>query len=193
MAHILVADCYDSFVYNLIEILRNTPECSYEIHPIEACNDLDWTAFDALLLSPGPGHPAEMKGLFQLIERTHRHIPIMGVCLGLQAINCFFGGGLRQLSHPLHGHADRLCLTSPIDPWFAAFPSESPIGRYHSWVVDEASLPQDLRIVARAASDGSIMALRHTSLPIYGVQFHPESYLSPHGAQLIRYWLQSIK
>ncbi|MBB6275857.1 anthranilate synthase component II [Porphyromonas circumdentaria] len=193
MAHILVADCHDSFVYNLIEIIRNTDGCSYEVYPIEVCGEMQLDTFDALLLSPGPGHPTEMKGLFDLIERTYRRMPIMGVCLGLQALACFFGGNLRQLSRPLHGHADYLRLSSPTEEWFSAFPLDSCIGRYHSWVVDEETFPKELRVVAYAKSDNTIMALRHRSLPIYAVQFHPESYISLHGAELIKYWLRSIQ
>ena len=192
MAHILVADCHDSFVYNLIEIVRSTSGCSYEVYPIEQCRGVCLDRFDALLLSPGPGHPTEMDGLSELIERTYRCMPIMGVCLGLQALACFFGGSLRQLSRPLHDHADRLRLTDAEKVWFKAFPIESCIGRYHSWVIDEQSFPKELQVIAYAESDGTIMALRHKALPIYAVQFHPESYLSPYGSELVRYWLRSV-
>lgn len=95
------------------------------------------------------------------------------------------------MPHPLHGHADRIQIIKP-NPLFNEFPMDSPIGRYHSWVVDPEQIPKELCVTALSRTDGSIMALRHQSLPIYGVQFHPESYLSPHGATIVRNWVERL-
>lgn len=192
MVHILIADCHDSFVYNLVELLRKAEECSFEIYAVEECTSLSLDRFDGVLLSPGPGHPEETEGLRALIERSYTTHPLLGVCLGHQALACFFGGTIRQLPHPLHGHADYLLFTDSKHHLFSSFPSDSTIGRYHSWVVCEETFPPSLTITARAKEDHSIMAFRHRELPIFGVQFHPESYLTPEGNSIVAHWLQEV-
>lgn len=189
---LLVADCHDSFVYNLVEVLRSFHEvCHFDIAPVEQCLDLPLHNYQGILLSPGPGHPEETIGLMPLIKKTYQTHPLLGVCLGHQALTLHFGGGVSQMPHPLHGHADSIQIIKP-NPLFNGFPMDSPIGRYHSWVVDPEQIPKELCVTALSRTDGSIMALRHQSLPIYGVQFHPESYLSPHGATIVRNWVESL-
>ena len=186
--HLLVADSHDSFVYNLVEILRKCPNCTFDVVATEHCPTLPLEDYRGILLSPGPGHPEEVKGLMPLIARTVHTHSLLGVCLGLQALALHFGGQLLQMPHPLHGHAERLSIKEILEQP----PADGSVGRYHSWCVAEEPFPNVLEITATALSDGAIMAFRHKTLPLFGVQFHPESYLSPHGASIVQSWLAGL-
>lgn len=206
MLKIAIIDCQDSFVYNLVEIMRHQPHCIVDIWRYDALQ-LDASlgkcegaitlgelvsTYDGLLLSPGPGHPEEFPLLLELIKQAKGHCAIFGVCLGMQAIAVSFGGALKQLVAPLHGFGDHLkgvrdCFL------FDAIPSEATIGRYHSWVIDEASLPEELEVVAYAQADGEPMVLSHKWLPLVGVQFHPESYIATSGEQYLVNWLNKTR
>ncbi len=190
MVRVLVADCNDSFVYNLVEILRKNSLCSYQVHSVAECVHIPLEDFDALLLSPGPGIPKEVEGLYELIEKCYRSHPILGICLGHQAIATFFGGELSQINAPLHGHSDQLTNIQTEDPLFKNYKEDARIGRYHSWIVAEQTLPKTLKVLAHSQEDHSIMALRHLSYPIWGLQFHPESYISTDGETLVNNWLE---
>ena len=185
--NIIVLDCHDSFVYNLVGILRDTFSdlCSYTIIPIEESGDrLPEIAHSThLLLSPGPGHPAEMHGLLRLLSAVQYTHTIFGVCLGMQALALAFGAQLFSLPVPLHGHVSPLHFPSPDSSLFRDFPEEATVGRYHSWAVEPHSLPPELIVDATYADTGEIAALHHASLPISGVQFHPESILTQGGEQ----------
>lgn len=188
MPHVLLIDNYDSFVHNLahlvqalgaeVTMLRNDEVSHVDLHD-----------FDRLLLSPGPGLPEESGDLLPLIRRAAGVIPTLGVCLGHQAIAQCFGGTLYQHEAPFHGIESR-CTLLGDDPLWTNLPESISVGRYHSWSVAEP-LPPDLQITART-SDGTIMALRHRTLDICGVQFHPESILTPLGAEIIDNWLFSL-
>ena len=185
MQHVLLIDNYDSFVHNLahlvqalgaeVTILRND-----EVAHINLAN------YTHLLLSPGPGLPEEAGDLLSLIRRAAGQLPILGVCLGHQAIAQCYGASLFQHSQPLHGTESR-CLLLTEDNLWANLPNEITVGRYHSWSVCEP-LPHALEVTARA-DDGTVMAFRHRSLNLRGVQFHPESILTPFGAEIIDNWL----
>lgn len=191
--HLLVADSHDSFVYNLVEILRKCPNCAFDVVATEHCSSLTLENYQGILLSPGPGHPEEVKGLMPLIARTVHTHSLFGVCLGHQALALHFGGRLLQMPHPLHGHAERLSIKEiEGHTLLEQLPADSSVGRYHSWCVAEESFPNVLEITATALSDGAIMAFRHKTLPLFGVQFHPESYLSPHGASIVQNWLAGL-
>lgn len=191
--HLLVADSHDSFVYNLVEILRKCPNCTFDVVPTEHCPTLPLENYRGILLSPGPGHPEEVKGLMPLIARTVHTHSLLGVCLGHQALALHFGGRLLQMPHPLHGHAERLMIKEiEGHTLLEQLPADSSVGRYHSWCVAEEPFPDVLEITATALSDGAIMAFRHKTLPLFGVQFHPESYLSPHGASIVQNWLAGL-
>lgn len=191
--HLLVADSHDSFVYNLVEILRKCPNCTFDVVATEHCPTLPLENYRGILLSPGPGHPEEVKGLMPLIARTVHTHTLLGVCLGHQALALHFGGQLLQMPHPLHGHAERLTIKGVEGrTLLEQLPSDSSVGRYHSWCVAEEPFPNVLEITATALSDGAIMAFRHKTLPLFGVQFHPESYLSPHGASIVQSWLSGL-
>ncbi len=188
MKKVLLIDNYDSFTWNLVQILRESGPCSFEV----VCNDEilpgDCSIYSHLLLSPGPGIPAESGNLLQIIEQCYTQKPMLGVCLGHQAIAEAMGGRLRRLAEPLHGQKSVIRVNDPV--LFKGFPEKITVGRYHSWVVDPAYLPP---MMMTTATDnlGDIMAMRHKYLPVFGVQFHPESILTPFGRQMIVNWLNT--
>lgn len=191
MVRLLVIDCFDSFVYNLVQILRESRICTYDICTADNIPLESLSNYDALLLSPGPGVPEELPLLMQAIALCANSHHILGICLGHQAIGVYFGGKLRQIERPLHGHTDTLHHTGTsilegIEPC-------SKIGRYHSWVVDEVTLPCCLEILGvSGSSDTEIMAMCHQSLPIYGLQFHPESIMTQDGKRYIINFLNEV-
>ena len=145
--------------------------------------------FDRVLLSPGPGLPCEAGRLLDIVRRASGRVPVLGVCLGLQAIAEVFGGRLRQLAEVYHGIASPCHITAD-DALFSVFENPFFVGRYHSCVVDRTGLPACLEITAQSP-DGEIMALRHRTLDVRGVQFHPESILTPSGRELMANWLRA--
>lgn len=185
---VLVIDNYDSFTYNLVHLLN---EIGYEAEvwrndkfELEAADQ-----FEHLLLSPGPGIPEEAGLLLPLIKKYAASKKILGVCLGQQAIAEAFGGSLLNLGRPMHGIATPIQITDENEKLFANCEGEILVGRYHSWVVDPAHLSSCLSVTA-VDSDGQIMALRHRQYDVCGVQFHPESVLTPLGKQMIENWLK---
>lgn len=189
MKPILVIDNYDSFTYNLVHLLH---ELGYEAEVWR--NDKfkleDVAAYDNILLSPGPGIPEEAGLLMDLIRTYAPEKRILGVCLGQQAIAEVFGGTLLNLGRPMHGIATPVTVTDKDEPLFKDCLPVMPVGRYHSWVVNPDDLPNVLKVTA-TDEDGQIMALRHTRYDVCGVQFHPESVLTPQGKQIIKNWLEN--
>ena len=188
MKRVLVVDNYDSFVYNLVQILREDPLCSFEVVTNDRIpfNRLD--EFDYLLLSPGPGIPEEAGDLLALIDRCYRSHAILGVCLGHQAIGQYFGAKLEQMSSPKHGHPSTLQIRDHQDRLYKQVTEPIQVGRYHSWLLSTKSFPDCLHITA-TDEEGHIMSFSHKQLPIYGVQFHPESIMTPQGSIMIRNFL----
>lgn len=189
MKRILIVDNYDSFVYNLVQLLDEAGGCNYDV----VFNDrIDFEAlhlYDNILLSPGPGIPAEAGKTTELLDYCKNTHAILGVCLGFQALVELFGGKLLQLKHPRHGHESLLTITDPHDVLLKGLHSGTRIGRYHSWVVEPASLPPELK-VSGVDEDGNIMSVYHERLPLHGVQFHPESIITEAGEQMIRNWIR---
>lgn len=185
---ILLLDNYDSFTYNVAHLIR---ELGYAVSVIR--NDKitldDVERYDKIVLSPGPGIPEEAGIMPALIKRFAPEKPIFGVCLGHQAIGESFGGRLQNLSHVFHGLATKAHITQPSDILFQGLPVEITVGRYHSWVVAEEHFPEELEITAMD-EEGQIMALRHRTYNLRGVQFHPESVLTEYGAQMMKNWLE---
>lgn len=148
----------------------------------------DLQPFDKIILSPGPGIPKEAGQLMDVIAEYKGKKPILGVCLGHQAIGESFGGTLTNLSDVFHGVQTDIDIT--VDDYvFAGLNKRIPVGRYHSWVVDAKGFPADLEITA-VSEEGQVMALRHKTFDIRGIQFHPESVLTPDGKQMIKNWLE---
>ncbi|MDE6685418.1 MAG: aminodeoxychorismate/anthranilate synthase component II [Duncaniella sp.] len=183
---LLILDNYDSFTYNIVHAVRELG-----IEPTVRRNDritLDEVdAFDKIIISPGPGVPSEAGILPQLLERYAENKPILGVCLGHQAIGERFGARLRNLPQVYHGIRSTITVTVP-DYIFSGLPEHLEVGRYHSWVVDSKGLPDCLEVTA-VSPDGEIMAMKHRTLDVRGVQFHPESILTPQGLTIIKNWI----
>lgn len=191
MVQILVIDCFDSFVYNLVQILDESGLCTYDIVPADAIELSDLSTYDALLLSPGPGVPTELPLLMQVLQLCERTHHILGICLGHQAIGLHFGAQLRRLMRPLHGHTD--ILRHGGEGLLRGLNSLTSIGRYHSWVIDEHTLPSCLQVLGVSdLSPTEIMAIRHRELPIYGLQFHPESLMTEAGNRYLLSFLSEV-
>lgn len=185
---ILVIDNYDSFTYNLVHLLQELDQ-EYVVWRNDKFNLADVADFDKILLSPGPGLPEEAGLLLDVIRTYAPSKSILGICLGQQAIAEVFGGTLFNLPKPLHGVATGIIVTDKEEKLFQDFPADSMIGRYHSWAVEAASLPESLKITA-VDPDGTIMALSHINYDVRGMQFHPESILTTNGKTLIANWLK---
>jgi len=185
---VLIIDNHDSFTYNLVQLVRQSKLCSYDV-VLNTELDVDSVScYSHIIISPGPGLPEETENLFEVLSLFHKTHSILGVCLGHQAIACFFGASLIRLDKPLHGIGSKI-LVSEVDPLFNTLPAEIIVGRYHSWIVDENSLPDCLSITART-TDGIIMGLNHNLYNVRGLQFHPESVITAYGAEMINNWLK---
>jgi len=185
--NVLIVDCYDSFTFNLYQQvgrLGGNPVVYTCDTPLEV---LQKTGSDRIILSPGPGTPEDSGVCRDVLETMSRTIPTLGVCLGHQTICTAFGGKVIRASHLMHGK------TSPIhhngEGIFTGAPSPFVATRYHSLVAEKESLPDELVITASSMDDGYVMGVRHTRYPIEGVQFHPESILSPEGDRIIKNFL----
>lgn len=182
----VIIDNYDSFTFNLahlikelgaeVDVVRND---QFELPVLER--------YDKIVLSPGPGIPSEAGLLLDVIRTYAGRKPMLGVCLGHQAIGEVFGGKLENLAEVYHGVATD-CEHFSNDPIFNGIPTHFEVGRYHSWVVSKEGFPDCLEVTA-TSPDGHIMALRHKHYPIHGIQFHPESVLTPLGKQIVKNWL----
>ncbi len=190
MKKILVIDNFDSFTYNLVQLLREVGDVQVNVVRNNAIPAALHEKYDMLLLSPGPGIPEEAGELLQVIADYAHKMPILGVCLGHQALAVAFGGSLQNLSEVYHGVASTIEVIAQAEPLFAQVAPLFEAGRYHSWVVDPRSLPACMLVTA-TAPDGAIMAMRHRTLPLQGLQFHPESILTPTGRQILSNWVLS--
>lgn len=184
---IVIIDNYDSFTYNLshlvkelgadVTVLRNDQFCMKDLEP-----------YDKIILSPGPGIPSEAGLLLDVLKSYAGKKPILGVCLGHQAIGEYFGGKLENLSSVFHGVATEGSQFGN-DYIFNSLSHRITMGRYHSWVVSKEGFPPCLEVTAES-DEGQIMALKHKELDIHGIQFHPESVLTPEGSTIIKNWLK---
>jgi anthranilate synthase component 2 len=189
-AKILIIDNYDSFTYNLVHLVNELGlECEVWRNDQFKLEDVD--QFDKIILSPGPGVPSEAGLLLDVIKTYAPTKSIFGVCLGQQAIAEAFGGSLYNLSRPMHGISTPIKVTDANERLFNSLPEQISVGRYHSWVVSKDGLPDELTITAIDEKDDSIMALRHKTLDVRGVQFHPESVLTEYGKEMMGNWLNS--
>lgn len=185
---ILVFDNYDSFTYNLVHLVEKITHSKTEVYRNDQIALEQVNEFDKIILSPGPGIPDEAGLLLPLIKEFASSKSILGVCLGHQAIGEAFGGKLENLSTVYHGVSTRCNLLVKY-PLFDGLPDSIEVGRYHSWIIREEGFPDELEVTARD-ENGYIMALRHRTLDVQGVQFHPESVLTPCGEDIIRNWLK---
>jgi len=189
---ILIFDNYDSFTYNLVHVVEKIIRAKTDVFrndkiPLEKISE-----YDKIILSPGPGLPSESGLLLPLIKEYASSKSILGVCLGQQAIAEVFGGKLINLKEVYHGVATKIKIkenrNKSENDIFKDLPGELEVGRYHSWIVGEENFPSDLEITAKD-ENGYIMALQHKDFDVQGVQFHPESVLTPAGEKMMRNWL----
>lgn len=184
---IVIIDNYDSFTYNLAHLVK---ELGAEVEVLR--NDQfqieDLLPYDKIILSPGPGIPSEAGLLLDVIRQYAPIKPILGVCLGHQAIGEYFGGHLTNLSQVFHGVSSTVSVTTP-DYIYNELPVHIEVGRYHSWVVDTQAFPDSLEITS-VSEEGQIMSLRHRQYDVRGIQYHPESVLTPDGQKIISNWLE---
>jgi len=190
MQHILLIDNFDSFTFNLVQLFR---ESSVANRLTIVTNDVQASQLpldvDKVIISPGPGLPHESGNLMDLLAHFSGKLPVFGICLGHQAIALHFGARLRQLPHSFHGQDSAALLSSVPEPLFNGLESGFICGRYHSWDIDPTSLPDELLVTASDA-DRRIMAIRHKTLDVRGVQFHPESVMTTHGQLMLDNWLR---
>ena len=187
---ILMIDNYDSFTYNLVQMLESFDGVSVSVKRNDEVSLNEVQEHEKIVLSPGPGVPSEA-GLMPEIVRTFSESKcILGVCLGHQCIGEVFGATLRNIEHPIHGKATPIEITDPSEPLFAGVQRHVSVGRYHSWVVDRVGFPRDELQVTAEDGSGEIMALRHVKLNVRGVQFHPESILTESGHTMLENFLK---
>ena len=188
---ILLIDNYDSFSYNLFQyvgeinpgicVIRNderTVEDIRQMHP------------DRIILSPGPGRPEQAGIIMEVITALGSEVPILGVCLGHQAICAAFGAVVTYAPRLMHGKQSEVLFRTDT-PLFRGLPERAPVARYHSLIADPATIPECLEITART-DQGEVMGVRHREYPVYGVQFHPESIMTPDGRQMLRNFLDPL-
>ena len=186
---VLVIDNYDSFTYNLVQYLGELgADITVMRNDVVSLEDVVRAKADHIVISPGPGRPEQAGVTMSVIRRLGQSTPILGVCLGHQAIGAVFGGEVVRAAVPMHGK------TSTIEHngqgVFSGIAGPFQASRYHSLVVAEKGLPEDLEITARTREDGNIMGLRHRTWPVHGVQFHPESILTGEGKTILRNFLR---
>jgi anthranilate synthase component II len=188
---VLLIDNYDSFVYNLVQLIRTIDSREPVVVRNDEVSVADVAKYERIVLSPGPGIPSEAGILPRAVSELSPSHRILGVCLGHQCIGEQFGGTLLNLAEVVHGRA-RETLVKQEDYLFAGLSKRFMTGRYHSWVVSKSSVPDCLEVIA-TDGDGEVMALRHKDYDVRGVQFHPESVLTEHGEVMMRNWLEHCK
>lgn len=187
---LLIIDNYDSFTYNLVQRVEEAGEKDYTIVKNDRLDALGTDDFERVLISPGPGIASEAGDLPKFLQRFYDKKPMLGICLGFEALVAFFGGQLSALKEPMHGVQNKgviihhnLIFDGVEEPFL--------MGHYHSWYVAPSNFPEALEISVKD-EQGLIMACRHRVYPLFGLQFHPESYMTPQGGQMISNWLHSF-
>lgn len=191
MKPILILDNYDSFTYNIAHIVKESGYAA-DIYRNDKISIEDIDKYDKILLSPGPGIPSEAGILMPLIKKYAPTKSILGICLGEQAIGEAFGAKLENLPKVYHGIESIIEKVSDNEPLFTGLEKQFNAGRYHSWVVSRENFPEVLEITAVDNENGLVMALRHKQYDVKGVQFHPESVLTPGGKLIINNWLNAL-
>ncbi len=185
---VLVLDNYDSFTYNLVHYIEELTGEKVDVFRNDEISLEDIARYDKIVLSPGPGVPSDAGIMEDLIKEYAPTKSILGVCLGCQAIAEAFGGSIRNMNKVYHGVATPVTITDKDEGLFREIPQTFPAGRYHSWIVNRNDLPEDLTVTS-VDEENEIMSIRHKTLDVRGVQFHPESILTENGKQMIKNWL----
>ncbi len=188
---ILLIDNYDSFTYNLCDYIAQLGhECVVVRNDEKTIEEIDSISFDAAVISPGPKTPAQAGITMQFIEKYYRSKPILGICLGHQAIGEFFGWELTKAQQPVHGKTS-VIEVQPNHFLFKGLPAQFEVMRYHSLVLQQNNI-SEIEAVAHTASSREVMALQHKTLPVTGLQFHPESILTPYGINIMQNWFETV-
>lgn len=185
---ICIIDNYDSFTYNLVQIIEHFSDFSYTIFKNDSFDIEELGRYEKILFSPGPGIPSQAGKMFEVIKKFYSTKSLLGICLGHQAIAEVFGGTIYNLPKPLHGIKENIFITDKEEYLFRGLPDEIEGGLYHSWAVDEKKLPSTLKIIAKSKS-GIVMGVSHQQYDVKGLQFHPESIMTPFGEKIIENWL----
>lgn len=189
---ILLIDNYDSFSYNLVQLFGTlTPDIRVARNDSITVDDIRSMAPDAIILSPGPGYPKDAGICEEVVQRLKGEIPILGVCLGHQGICEVFGTAITHAKKLMHGKQSILSIDNTC-PLFQGLPAQIPAARYHSLIADKETLPDELLVTARDGS-GEIMAVAHKTYPLYGLQFHPESIMTPDGIRILENFLTLVQ
>jgi anthranilate synthase component 2 len=189
MAKILLIDNYDSFTYNLYQLIKQVSDDDVEVFRNDKISVAECEKYDKIFLSPGPGLPDEAGNLKAIISEYADKKPIFGVCLGQQAIGEVFGGKLKNLSRVYHGIRSEFTSVDSASNMFENIPKKFHAGRYHSWVIDKTTLPDCLEVTCED-DDGEIMGIAHKEYKVRAVQFHPESVMTDHGKEMIQNFLE---
>lgn len=185
---ILIIDNYDSFIYNIVQFIDELGYTNLRVALNDKITLEEVAEYDKIILSPGPGVPSEANIVMPLIEKYAPTKSILGICLGEQAIAQAFGAKLTNMKDVFHGVSTTIDIIAE-DPIFRGLPPQIEVGRYHSWVVSSDDFPTEELVVTACDKEGSIMALAHKHYDVRGVQFHPESILTPQGKKIIENWL----
>ena len=189
---ILLIDNYDSFSYNLFQLVGEVnPDVVVYRNDKISIDEIRSLNPEAIILSPGPGKPENAGICIDVVKEFYDKIPILGVCLGHQAICIAFGAKVSYAKRLMHGKSSIISLDN--DSIFEGLESEISVGRYHSLSLKEDTLPESLRIISKAMDDGEVMAVRHNDFNVYGLQFHPESILTPDGLKIIENFLENVE
>ena len=188
---VVIIDNYDSFTYNLVQLIREIRSEEPLVMRNDKIQETTLRQASHLVLSPGPGIPNEAGQMPEVISKYAGKIPMLGVCLGHQAISEHYGATLRNLTQVYHGRKTRIFMQKEApSTLFNGLPASFEVGRYHSWVVENVDFPTVLKVTARD-QQGEIMAFEHHSLPVYGVQFHPESIMTEFGKEMMHNFLKT--
>lgn len=186
---VLVIDNYDSFTYNLVQLVREISDAEISVFRNDAISLDAVEEYDRIIFSPGPGIPREAGILCELIDRYKKSKPMLGVCLGMQAIGEVFGAKLINMKQPQHGVSSQ--ITHGSSGLLKTVPQKFEAARYHSWILEKNSIPPEFTVTA-VDDEEAVMAIEHTELPIYGVQFHPESILTEYGKNIMSNFLDHL-
>ena len=185
---VLLIDNNDSFTYNIVECFRPLNQIDFSVILSHELGSKHLQSFNKIIISPGPGKPSDFPIINKVIPYClKKAIPLLGICLGHQAICQFFGGQLQQLKEVSHGEQKKIIINNQFQ-LFNGFPKKINVGLYHSWVVEYESLPSSLEVIGWTNTT-QLMAVKHRSCEMYGLQFHPESFLTPFGSQIIQNFL----
>ena len=188
MKKMVLIDNYDSFTFNLVHYLEEL-NCDVVVLRNDEFEIEELQSFDAILLSPGPGIPSESGLLLEVIKTYASTKKILGICLGHQAIGEAFGATLLNLDTVYHGVSTSITITDTTETLFSSLPQQIEVGRYHSWAINPTNFPEVLEVTS-LSENGEIMSIRHKNFNVRGVQFHPESILTPFGKTILANWIQ---